>query len=550
MKIAILGFGKEGKSALEFLRKQPEYKKAEFWALDREASADIPNGVSTQLGDDYLRGLSRFDMVVRSPGIRYSLPEIQDAIKKGINVTSPTKIFFEKCPTKHTIGVTGTKGKGTTSTLIYEILRSSHVLKNVRTSGAKEKDVFLVGNIGIPALSVLPRLDKDSWVVLEMSSFQLMDLGSISKVADKKDSAGFAAIPGCESPIPSSGGRRIPPREIGLLARELPANPAGPLSRWIPQSPHVAVALMVTSEHLDWHANVKEYRNAKGNIVRFQKADDFAVLAADYPASRGYAKLTKAKTFFFSRRLKMPFGRASSSGSFLGTWVSDGHFWFSDGKKKEKICATSDLQIPGEHNWENVGAAITVARLLKIPKAVIVKTLRKFKGLEHRLEFVVEKNGVRYYNDSYATTPETAIAAIRAFPTQPKILILGGSSKNSDFRELGRVIAKSKNIKAIIGIGVEWQRIKSVVPAEAGIHASSEKPGSVDPVLRRGDGIKNKYESIKIIEGCKNMREIVAAAKKIAAPGDVVLLSPACASFGMFKNYSERGEEFKTWVRK
>jgi UDP-N-acetylmuramoylalanine--D-glutamate ligase len=280
------------------------------------------------------------------------------------------------------------------------------------------------------------------------------------------------------------------------------------------QSPHIAVALMITSEHLDWHGSVTGYRNAKANIVRFQRADDFAVLAQDYPASREYARLTKAKTFFFSRR--------ANPGIRKGTSVRDGFFWFSDGKKKEQICATSDLRIPGEHNWENVGAAITVAKLLKIPNATIAKTLRQFKGLEHRLEFVAEKNGVRYYNDSYATTPETTIAAIRAFPNKQKILILGGSSKQSDFRELGKVISKSKSIKAIISIGIEWPRIN------AHIHA----------------------KNIQIIEGCKDMKAIMSSVKKIAKPGDIVLLSPACASFGMFKNYSDRGIQFKEWAKK
>jgi UDP-N-acetylmuramoylalanine--D-glutamate ligase len=452
MKIAIIGFGIDaGQSALTFLKREPQYKKAEFWVLDKKVDAKIPNGVLAQLGDRYLDDLGRFDLIVRSPGVRYHAPEIQAAIKAGVTVTSATKIFFENCPTKNIIGVTGTKGKGTTSTLIYKILKNAG------------KKVFLAGNIGVPVLSLLPKLNKNSWVVLEMSSFQLMDLT---------------------------------------------------------ESPRVAVTLMVTSEHLDWHGSVEEYRDAKANIVRFQKKDHFAILAADYPASAGYAKFTKAKIFFFSRRF---------SGIKKGTFVRDGVFWFSDGKKMEKICATSDLQIPGEHNWENVGATITVARLLKISKAVIAKTVREFKGLEHRLEFVVEKKGVRYYNDSYATTPETTIAAIRAFPNQPKILILGGSSKQSDFRELGKVISKSKSIKAIIGIGVEWPRIKAEIRREA-----------------RGA----RREGIKIFEDCKNMKEIMGAVKKVAAPGDVVLLSPACASFGMFKNYSDRGKQFKEWARK
>jgi UDP-N-acetylmuramoylalanine--D-glutamate ligase len=457
MKIAILGFGKEGVSALAFLKRTPEFPGAEIWILDNNEGLKLPRGVFSQLGKKYLHDLERFDLIIRSPGIRYHLPELQAAIRGGVEVTSPIKLFFERCPAQ-IIGVTGTKGKGTTSTLIYKILK------------AAGKKVFLTGNIGGSAmgwgLDFLPKLGTRSWVVLELSSFQLMDLR---------------------------------------------------------QSPHIAVALMITSEHLDWHKSTREYRDAKASIVRFQSPRDFAVLAHDYPASRVFAKLTRANVFEFSRRAKLK----------GGTHVENGYFWFSDGwrkgatgnlpegGRKEKICAVDRLQIPGEHNWENVGAAITVAKILKIPNAVIAKTVYGFKGLEHRLEFVAEKRGVRYYNDSYATTPETTIAAIQAFAA-PKILILGGSSKGSDFTELGRVIAKSKTIKGVVGIGAEWPRIKAEIRA------------------RRSE--------LGMIEGCKNMKEIIRAANSLAAPGDVVLLSPACASFGMFKNYGDRGKQFKNFT--
>ncbi len=443
-KIAILGFGKEGQSAYRFLKKTKEFRGAEIWILDASEKIETPKGVSFQLGNDYLKDLKRFNIIIRSPGIKYYAPEIQSAIKCGSRVTSVIKLFFEFAQrrTKNIIGVTGTKGKGTTSTLITKILKKSG------------KKVFLAGNIGSPALDFISKLTKDSWIVLELSSFQLIDLT---------------------------------------------------------ESPHISVALMVTSEHLNWHKNVREYRDAKANIFRFQNGKDFAVLANDYPASATYASTTKGKVFMFSRRTPIK----------KGTFVQDDFFVFSDGKQKKKICEVSTLQIPGEHNWENIGAAITVAKILHIPNAVIKKTIAGFVGLEHRLEFVAEKNGVRYYNDSYATTPETSIAAIEAFK-QPKILILGGSHKGSDFAKLGKMISQSKSIKAIIGIGVEWERIKS--------HVHNPK--------------------IKIIEGCNDMNEIIDYAKTVAASGDVVLLSPACASFGMFQNYGSRGKLFKDAVKR
>ena len=177
--------------------------------------------------------------------------------------------------------------------------------------------------------------------------------------------------------------------------------------------------------------------------------------------------------------------------------------------------------MPGKHNLENVCAAVMAALLSGVSKENIVEVLKTFKGLEHRLELVSEINGVRFYDDSFSTIPETTTAAIEAF-SDPEILILGGSSKNSDFKKLGEVISNSRNIKAIIGIGKEWKRIKPK--------------------------IQNHKSQIEIIEGCKNMKEIIQKAVSISKPGDIVLLSPACASFDMFKNYKDRGEQFKKEV--
>ncbi len=477
MKLAILGFGREGRSLLRFLRNRGLTQKItrthaeenEIWVLDKNLETRIPRGVKAQLGKNYLKNLKRFDIVFRSPGIPYLSPEIQKAKKAGVEISSPTKLFFEELrgPTQNErrltqtffrvsprsvrvsqrpilIGVTGTKGKGTTSTLIYKILK------------AAGKDVYLAGNIGTPALDLLSntQINADNYVILELSSFQLIDME---------------------------------------------------------RSPHIAVVLMVTSEHLDWHANVKEYVAAKANIVRFQSPNDYAVIANDYPRSMSYAQKTKACVFMFSRNKEVK----------KGTWVEHGYFLFRNGTKKEKVCRTRELRIPGEHNWENAGAAITATKILGVKNTIIAKAIRNFKGLEHRLEFVANVKGVKYYNDSYATTPETAEVAIAAFDA-PKILILGGSHKDSDFTRLGRVISHSKTIKAIIGISKEW------------------------PLIKRH--IKNPR--IRIIEGCNNMKQIVQKAHAVAAPGDVVLLSPACASFGMFKNYTERGKQFKKMVKR
>jgi UDP-N-acetylmuramoylalanine--D-glutamate ligase len=338
--------------------------------------------------------------------------------------------------------VTGTKGKGTTSSLIYEILK------------ADGRDVYLGGNIGVPPFEFLEKLNGSSWVVLELSSFQLLDLE---------------------------------------------------------KSPHIAVMLMVTSEHMDYHEDHMEYVEAKRNILAHQTDHDFAIVNRDYPPSNESDILTNGKVYYVSRE------REVEEGCFaLGNQVI-----LRTNGNSVPVIDTRELLLRGEHNQENVCAASIAAYLAGVRVGTIIKALQSFKGLEHRLELVSRINGVEYYNDSFSTTPETAIAAIKSFKN-PEILILGGSSKNSDFTELGKVIGESGNIKAIIGIGIEWQRIKAE--------------------------IKNVRPETLIIEGADSMEKIVLAASKLAVPGDVVLLSPACASFGMFENYKDRGNQFKELV--
>jgi len=236
--VAVLGLGIEGQDVCRFLIK----RGAKITVFDQKTAAELgrayqkfkEQGVKFRLGENYLDGLGEFDVIFRSPAFKISLPAIIEAKKKGSKISSATELFFETCPGK-IIGVTGTKGKGTTSTLIYNILK-----------GAGRK-VFLAGNIGQPMLTLLPKLDRKSWVVLELSSFQLQGLNF---------------------------------------------------------SPHIAVVLFITSEHLDYHHNVKEYIRAKSNIVRHQNKNGFAILNADNTTSSSFARLTSAKTLYFSRHKK------------------------------------------------------------------------------------------------------------------------------------------------------------------------------------------------------------------------------------------------------
>lgn len=443
-KILVLGAGIEGISAANFLGKQNQIA-----IYDDKEKINIEKASFNKLlarPKLYLSKLPKteiFDFIVRSPGVKPDHPVITRLVKKGSRLTSPTNIFFDQCPSP-IIGVSGTKGKGTTATLIYEMLKT------------QSQNVFLAGNIGTPALDILPSLNMNSLVVLELSSFQLIDL--------KK-------------------------------------------------SPHIAVVLMITQEHLDWHPDVQNYREAKKTIVKFQANSDFAVINKDFPISTEFAKETKAKNFFFSTEVKTN-----------GAYIKNNHL-ISEIIKKEVICKTNEILLPGHHNLQNVSAAAAVARIEGITVENIKNVLISFKGLKHRLELIKDVNGIKYYNDSYSTTPETAIAAIEAFPHNSKILILGGSSKKSNFSQLALKINREKSIKILILIGEETKRIKSAVAS---------------------------YGNFKgeIIENLKNMREIVLTVSKSAKNGDVVLLSPACASFDMFKNYQDRGDQFTSEVMK
>lgn len=457
-KVAILGLGVEGLTSAQFLQK----KGAVIYILDRGQKDEIDQEFVTQaeqlkaefrLGKEYLNNLADYDIIVRSPGFKRLAPELVEAEKAGVVITSQIKLFFAHCPCP-IIGVTGTKGKGTTSTLIYKMLKEAG------------EDAYLGGNIGVPPLTFIEKLQTSSKVVLELSSFQLQDLD---------------------------------------------------------QSPHIAVMLMITSEHLDHHATVEEYIDAKRNMVRFQKPEDFTIVNRDYPASNESDVLSYGQVYYVSRE------RETENGCFA---IGDKVIVRKNGNDDE-IIRTSEIALPGRHNLENVCAAVMAARLAGVSAKHIIEVLKTFTGLEHRLELVREVDGVKYYDDSFSTTPETAIAAIEAFK-EPKILILGGSPKESDFSDLGRVIRESDSIKAIIGIGDEWLRIKEALGTgnweSHFAKASRDKQGTV------------------VIEDAENMKQVVLAATKVAKKGDVVLLSPGCASFGMFKNYKERGNQFKEAV--
>jgi UDP-N-acetylmuramoylalanine--D-glutamate ligase len=450
--VAVLGFGQEGRATTEYLLKhgiKPVLFDQKPWhEWDAETQEYIKSlGINFIFGPDFLKELAGFDVAFRSPGIPWSKVKGQ---RSKVQITSQTKWFFEHCPCK-IIGVTGTKGKGTTATLISKILQ-------LQAQSLKAKfQIHLVGNIGeTQPFEVLDNLKRDDWVIYELSSFQLQDLT---------------------------------------------------------QSPHIGVVLMTTSEHLDYHKDTQEYREAKTPIVKYQTAQDFAIVNADFEASVAIGKQGSGNKYYFSRK------KQTAPGAF----VHDEFVVFVNSSEMEtKVLQVSDLKLKGAHNLENVCAAVVAAVCAGCSFEAIKSATLTFTGLKHRLEFVAEKQGIKFYNDSFSTTPETAIAAIKSF-TEPEVIIVGGSSKNSDFTELGKTIADAKNIKAIIFIGPEEQRIQQAVESHS---------------VFKG----------KMFTGAQSMQEIFDQVKSIATSGDIVLLSPACASFGMFKNYKERGEQFKNFA--
>ena len=437
MKVAILGFGLQGRSAYRY------YAAAghQITICDQaESLNDVPPAAALQLGSDYLRNLNRFDLLIRTPfmqpdKIAAANPEAPDILDK---VTTATNEFFSQVNTP-IIAVTGTKGKGTTCLLSEAILKQA---------GLK---VCLVGNIGVPPLDVLEEAEAADIVVFEIASFQTMDLT---------------------------------------------------------KSPQVGVCLNMSPEHLDWHKDYEDYLSCKARLFANQQSSDKAVFAAGDKDSERVV--------------------SSSRGRILAYGAGDGRAYTCivgdairvDGREVAKV---SDIKLLGRHNRQNVLAALAACYDF-LPQdaapAIIKAALRSCEGFPSRLEPIRKLHGVTYINDSYASAPEASIAALEAV-TAPKILIAGGHDKGVNMKPFVDKILVS-NVKHIIIIGVTGVEIARL--------------------------LRKREPNFGITEDCRSMKEVVATAAGKAEAGDVVLLSTASASFGMFKNYNDRAEQFKRAV--
>ncbi len=427
-KIALLGLGLENQSLLYFLLKKYQkidlticdFRDKKIIQKDKPELKKFPN-LKWQTGQNFNINLEKFSLLFRSPGWPINCPGIQKAIKNKVVVSSPMQFFIDICPSKNIVAVTGTKGKGTTASLITEILKKSG------------KKCFLGGNIGIAPLFFVNKIKKGDWIVLELSSFQLEDLSFSPKIAVLTN----------------------------LFKEHLsPADPKNP----------------------NFHKTFKKYFEAKMKVVVGQKKSDYFVVNKNLSTKIKSYKI-KSKKIYFSR-------------------------------------SKSPSKLIGDFNQENIAAAEQVAKILKINKKNYLETISNFKNLNHRLEWVREINQVNYYDNSFSTTPESTILDLKSFKKNI-ILLAGGSDKGANFKKLALEIKKRVKF-LILFSGKGSERIKLELK-------------------------KIKYPS-KLVYEANSMKEAIIITNQQTEKNDVVLLSTGCASFGIFKNYKERGNLFQEEV--
>jgi UDP-N-acetylmuramoylalanine--D-glutamate ligase len=386
------------------------------------------------------------DLVVKSPPVPWSNKYIKMALDKKIPVETDSSLFFKLCRNP-IVGITGTKGKTTTATLVYEILK------------AAGKDVIQVGIGQVSVLNKLSHLKKESLVVFELSSWRLAALGR-NKI-----------------------------------------------------SPQISVITNIYPDHLNYYGTMDKYILDKKYIFLNQKNTDFCILNWDDPNLNILESEIKSQLIKFSEK---------SIKNGKSVYLADGIIYWNNGVDEKKIMEVSEITMRGSHNVVNILAAISATKALGIESKYIRDTIKNFKGIPHRLELVRELNGVKYINDTAATTPESAIAGIRAF-SEPVILIAGGTDKKLDVPELAKIIA---------------EKVKGVVFL---------KGNATDKIIVELKKIfpDKKDEDFKIVE---SMEKALEFAKSVAETGDVILLSPGAASFGLFANEFDRGNKFKEAV--
>lgn len=448
-KVAIIGVGVSNLPLIEYLHnlksKVTVFDGKEIDDIDKKiVNKLVDYGMEFSFGKGYLNTLKGFDIIFRSPSCLPTIPELVEEARRGAIVTTEVEMVIELCPCL-VIGVTGSDGKTTTTTLIYEILKEGGY------------NCFLGGNIGIPLFTKISTMTPEDIVVLELSSFQLMNM----KI-----------------------------------------------------SPKISVITNITPNHLNIHKDMEEYIEAKKAIFKNQDENGLVILNYDNEITREFAKEVPGKYTYFSSKEKL-------SNGYI---VDDGKIKLCEDDLRKHILDTKQMLLRGTHNFENACSAIIATRDL-VSIDIAVKAITNFKGVEHRLELVKEtKSRIKWYNDSVSSSPTRTIAGLNAFALRNIILIAGGYDKDLDYTPIGKPIVD--NCKALILLGQTSEKIEKAVNNEL-----------------------NKTGKTLNIYRCTNLKQTIVTANEIAVQGDIVLFSPASASFDMFKNFAERGEIFKFYVQ-
>ena len=447
-KVAIIGLGVSNIPLIDYMHQ----KKARVTVFDDREEESIPKEIMDKIklykfeysfGKGSLKKLINFDIIFRSPSCLPTKPELEEEAKRGAIVTTEIEMLMKMCPAK-IIGVTGSDGKTTTTSLIYNILTKAGYT------------TYLGGNIGTPLFTKLSEMRPEDIVVLELSSFQLM-------------------------------GMKI--------------------------SPHIGVITNITPNHLNIHKDYQEYIESKKNIFKYQNENDIVVLNYDNEITKNCAKEAKGKVVFFSGKEKLENG-------FI---VDEKIIKECQEGIRKHIIDVQEVLLRGEHNYQNIATALAATKTL-VDSDVAIQAIKEFKPVEHRLEFVREIEQVKWYNDSVSSSPTRTIAGLKSFDEEI-VLIAGGYDKNLDYTPIAEPIVEK--VKTLILLGQTSGKIFEAVKYEL------EK--------------QNKKLDIYM---CNNLEETVNLAKKVAKPNQIVLFSPASASFDMFKNFADRGIKFKDLVNK
>lgn len=390
------------------------------------------------------------DMIIQNPAVPHNSKYLKIARKHKIPIKTDLDLFFQLCPSKNIIAVAGTKGKSTVSQLIYHIFKEA------------QKDAILAGNIGISVLDILEKINPQTWLILEISTWQME----------------------------------------GIRNRKF--------------RPQTAVLTNILPDHLDRYPNYKEYIRSEKLIFKHQRPNDNLIVNYDNEETIKIKKEAGLPIYWFSAKEKVK----------PGCYLKNDKLVFQSGEYKTTFAKISDLLLPGLHNLENILAASTVSFIHNIPGNIILKALKNFPGIPYRLEFIGEIRGIKFYNDTCATTPEATLAALESFTEQPVILFLGGKDKKLNYENFGEAIGKNKEIKKIILL---------------------QHP-DYDASLKILSALKKHLDSEKIIL-TSSLKVGVEAALQQAQANDLVLLSPAAASFGMFENEFDRGDQFNKIVK-